>query len=67
MPVGPPGLHLIQYGPPLRKELWDKVEEFAPQNVQWIEAAAAAPPAPPPPASKAGGSSKAGAWGLRRV
>eukprot|EP00198_Chlamydomonas_reinhardtii_P001128 XP_001690463.1 predicted protein [Chlamydomonas reinhardtii] len=27
------GLHLIQYGPPLRKELWDKVEEFAPQNL----------------------------------
>ncbi|KAG2440808.1 hypothetical protein HXX76_003663 [Chlamydomonas incerta] len=54
------GLHLIQYGPPLRKELWDKVEEFAPQNVQWIQATAAPPPAPPPPASKAGGSSKAG-------
>ncbi|KXZ53897.1 hypothetical protein GPECTOR_6g815 [Gonium pectorale] len=52
------GKHLISYGAPLKKELWDCIEEFAPQNFQWVE-----PGSEPavPTTSKAGGASKSGA------
>ncbi|KAG2496703.1 hypothetical protein HYH03_005118 [Edaphochlamys debaryana] len=55
------GQHLIQYGPPLRKELWDNIDHFAPQNFRWLEGAAEPAPIAPKSStvSKTGGSKSA--------
>ncbi|GIL91374.1 hypothetical protein Vretimale_17756 [Volvox reticuliferus] len=48
------GRHLIQWGPPLRRESWECIADFAPQNFRWLE------PGPEPASATAGGAAKTG-------
>ncbi|GLC44914.1 hypothetical protein PLESTB_001689100 [Pleodorina starrii] len=54
------GKHLVQWGPPLRKELWECIADFAPQNFRWLEPGQE-PQGPAGGSAKAGGGSKTGA------
>ncbi|EFJ45672.1 hypothetical protein VOLCADRAFT_94073 [Volvox carteri f. nagariensis] len=48
------GRHLIQWGPPLRRESWECIADFAPQNFRWLE------PGAEPAGLAGGGGAKAG-------
>ncbi|GLI71438.1 hypothetical protein VaNZ11_016652 [Volvox africanus] len=54
------GRHLIQWGPPLRRESWECIADFAPQNFRWLEPGAEPAGATAGAAAKTVGGSKTG-------